>query len=105
MKHSKITYSIFGITENLNQSLMNFDPHDSCGMTLEHCHWFCWNVWIPDPNHVIQTACHQDVQILVMIKRLDALLKMQISFVNLIFRDVQHRYRLALLPILVHLPA
>lgn len=52
---------------------MNFDSYDPCGMTLEHCHWFGWNVWIPDPNHVIQTASHQDIQVLVVIKRLDAL--------------------------------
>lgn len=70
-------HSIFGITENLDQSLMDFDPYDPCGMTLEHCHWFGWNVWIPDPNHMIQTASHQDIQVLIVIERLDALVNVE----------------------------
>lgn len=63
---------------------MDFDPYDPCGMTLEHCHWFGWNVWIPDPNHVIQTASHQDIQVLIVIERLNALLKNAKDFLYLI---------------------
>lgn len=63
---------------------MDFDPYDPCGMTLEHCHWFRWNVWIPDPNHMIQTASHQDIQVLIVIKRLNALLKNAKDFLYLI---------------------
>lgn len=63
---------------------MDFDPYDPCGMTLEHCHWFGWNVWIPDPNHMIQTASHQDIQVLIVIERLDALLKNAKDFLYLI---------------------
>lgn len=71
---------------------MDFDPYDPCGMTLEHCHWFGWNVWIPNPNHVIQTASHQDIQVLIVIERLNALLKNAKDFLylpgNQIFRNV-----------------
>lgn len=69
----KQTYRISRVTEDLLQILINNDVNDSGVMSLQYSYRFVTHIWIPQSNHVIRGTCHQQVQLLTVVKAVHSL--------------------------------